>query len=63
MTMTIGDNLKRIRGDITQEELAEVVGVDRSTIAKIEKNTRTLSLSVAYEIAEYCKADLKDFFK
>ncbi len=44
---------------MTQEELAEAVGISRSAVAQIEKNFRCPSVAVANEIAKIlgCKID------
>lgn len=39
----LGKLLKLIRGDMTQQELADLLFVDRSTIAKAEKGLFTLN--------------------
>jgi putative transcriptional regulator len=41
----------RARYKLTQQDLAEMVGVSRQTIISIEKSKYTPSLSLAFEIA------------
>ena len=50
----IENNIKvfRAKHDMTQEALAEKVGVTRQTILAIEKNKYTPSLKLAFDIAE-----------
>lgn len=52
--MSIGTNLKRIRKDkgMSQQELAEAVGVTQSMIAQIERGTKALTMELGKEIAK-----------
>jgi len=49
----IGNNMKimRVKQNMTQEKLAERVGVTRQTILAIEKNKYSPSLKLAFDIA------------
>lgn len=47
---------------ITQEELAEAVGVSRQTIIAIEKGNYTPSLMLAFKIARYFNQPLEKIF-
>ena len=51
--MSIGENIKkyRIAKNLTQEELAEVVGVAQSMICQIERGTKTPTLPLGKDIA------------
>ena len=53
---------KRENNKLTQEQLAEIVGVDRTTITKIENGGRP-SVKTAQKIAEALKFDWTIFFK
>lgn len=65
--MNFGTNMKlaREKSDISQKELAGIVGVTQAMICQIEKNLRLPSVAVGYEIAkalnttvdELCKED------
>lgn len=59
----IGENTKKIRikSGLTQEELAQKVGVGRSMLAQIERGTKTLSLPLAIELADALKCSVYDF--
>ena len=61
--MNIGENTKKIRikSGLTQEELAQKVGVGRSMLAQIERGTKTLSLPLAIELADALKCSVYDF--
>lgn len=50
----------RTKRGITQAELAEIVGVSRSAIAKYEKDERTPPLSLLQKIADALKITLTD---
>lgn len=62
--MSIGENLSRIRQmrKLTQRELAQVVGVNQSMIAQVERGTKSLSLELAKQVSEVLKCDVNDFY-
>ncbi len=47
---------------ISQEELAQAVGVTRQTITSLECEKYTASLVLAYKIAQYFKLTIEDIF-
>jgi len=55
MQRTIGERIKYLREchELTQEELAAELFTTRDTIAKLETNTRRISLSTLIEAAKY----------
>lgn len=63
-TMTIQNQIKKLRlqRNVTQEELAESVGVSRQTIIAIEKGNYTPSLLLAMQLAKFYKARVEDLF-
>jgi transcriptional regulator with XRE-family HTH domain len=52
--VSLGPNLRALREkqNISQEELAQAIGVRQSTISEIERGNRTPSLPVANRLAE-----------
>lgn len=60
----VRNNLKELRAsrDVTQEELAEAVGVSRQTIIAIEKGNYVPSLLLAMRVARFFKARVEDVF-
>lgn len=52
----------RARFDITQGELAELVGVTRQTIVALEKGSYTPSLLLAMNLAEVFKLPIEEIF-
>lgn len=48
---------------MTQEKLAEAVGVTRQTIIAIEKGNYTPSVTLAIKLAQFFKKDVKDVFQ
>ncbi len=54
---------KRTELDITQQELAEAVGVTRQTIFAIEKGRYTPSVALALKIADYFDTTVEDLFQ
>lgn len=66
MAKCITNNIRRLRFDnneMTQQMLADVVGVSRQTIVAIEKDKYSPSLEVAFKIAEYFNAPLERVFQ
>jgi putative transcriptional regulator len=47
---------------LTQEKLAEIVGVRRETIIYLEKGKYNPSLKLAHDIARVLKANIEDIF-
>jgi putative transcriptional regulator len=52
----------RARLGLTQEKLAEIVGVRRETIIFLEKGKYNPSLKLAYSIARALEARIEDIF-
>lgn len=50
------------RGEMTQQELADRVGVTRQTISSIERNRYSPSLELAFRIARELDAPLEGVF-
>lgn len=66
MAKRISNNIRRLRFDadeMTQQMLANVVGVSRQTIVAIEKGKYSPSLEVAFKIAEYFDVPLDSVFQ
>jgi putative transcriptional regulator len=53
----------RTQKGLTQEELAEKVGVTRQTIIAIEKGNYTPSVLLALKLAKVFKVSIEDIFK
>lgn len=49
--MTFGTTLKRLRADLSQEQLGEAAGVSRQAIDLLEKGQRQPSLETAERLA------------
>ncbi len=58
------NNLRVLRAmkDITQEDLAQSVGVTRQTILAIENGKYDPSLELAFKIAEYFETTIEKVF-
>ena len=52
----------RARYDLTQQELANKVGVRRETIVFLEKGKYNPSLKLAYKIARVFKTSIEELF-
>ena len=50
---TLGEKIKRLRNKLTQEELAAILGVDRSTLASWEVNRREPDIATLRRIADF----------
>jgi putative transcriptional regulator len=62
----IRNNIRRLRFDrseMTQQELAEKVGVTRQTVIAIEQDKYSPSLEVAFRIARVFGAPLEEVFQ
>jgi len=55
----LGNKVKEIRKgkDISQEKLAELSGVDRSYMGRIERGEKNISLTKIYQISEALNVD------
>lgn len=59
------NNLKRLRfdkGDISQQELAENIGVSRQTIISIEKGNYVPSTLLALKLAKFFNVKVENIF-
>ena len=52
----------RTKAEVTQEELAEAVGVTRQTIIAVEKGNYTPSVLLALKIAKFFKKSVEEIF-
>ena len=48
---------------ITQQQLAEAIGVTRGTIISIEKGNYNPSLELAFRLSKYFNTDINSLFK
>jgi len=53
----------RAREDLTQEDLADAVGVSRQTINAIERGRYDPSLELAFELARFFECRIEDLFE
>lgn len=53
----------RAEKNMTQEELADKVGVTRQTIIAIEKNKYVPSLELAFKISSFFKKNISEVFE
>ena len=62
---TVKNFVKTNRNDLklTQEELADAIGVTRQTIIALEKGNYVPSLLLALKIAHFLKKPVEDIFK
>ena len=65
MSKRLSNNIRRLRfeaGEMSQQTLADKVGVTRQTIFAIEKDKYSPSLKVAFKISNVFKASLEEVF-
>lgn len=57
-----GKNVKieRIKQDLTQEQLAEIMGVGHNYIARIECGRQNMSLGKILELSQFLKTNIKN---
>jgi putative transcriptional regulator len=63
--MKLGNNIKKYRfdnGEISQQDLANAVGVTRLTIHSVETGKFNPSALLALKIARYFKVQVEDLF-
>jgi putative transcriptional regulator len=63
--MLIGNNVRKLRfnhDEMTQQQLADKVGVTRQTIVAIEKGNYSPSLELAFRIAIIFSSPLEEVF-
>ena len=61
----VDNAIRRLRleaGDMTQQQLADLVGVTRQTVNAIEGNKYSPSLEVAFRIARVFEVSLEEVF-
>lgn len=61
----LGENLKkiRIRKNVTQVEIAKILGVDRSFVSNIENGKNNPTLSTIANLAKALKVPVDELFK
>jgi putative transcriptional regulator len=52
----------RAMHNLTQEDLAEAIGITRQTVIAMEKGKYNPSLELAFKIAHYFKVKIEDVF-
>ncbi|MEI6048446.1 MAG: helix-turn-helix transcriptional regulator [Bacteroidota bacterium] len=63
--MNLGNNIRRCRfnrNEISQEALAEAIGVTRQTIHSIEKGKYIPSALLAFKIAKFFEKNVEEVF-
>lgn len=62
--ITVSNNIKELRRqlELTQEDLAEAVGISRQSIISLESGRCIPSVPVAFAIAQYFNSQIEDIF-
>ena len=66
MKQSITNNTRKLRfenGEMSQQALADAIGVTRQTVLAIEKGKYSRSLEVAFKIAETLSVSLDEVFQ
>ncbi|MDH4020885.1 MAG: helix-turn-helix transcriptional regulator [Xanthomonadales bacterium] len=66
MNPSITNNVRKLRfenGEMSQQSLADAIGVTRQTVFAIEKGKYSPSLEVAFKIAEAFSVSLDEVFQ
>ena len=60
--IAFGKRVREVRRNkgISQEKLAELVGIDRSYMGNIERGEKNITLKKVYEICDALKVDIKE---
>lgn len=64
--MPISNEIRRLRfehGEMTQAELADIIGMTRQTVIAIEQNKYAPSLEAAFKIADAFGVAVTDVFR
>ena len=63
--MSVGENIKRLRegAGLTQQELADKVGVGRTWIAQIERGAKCPSIVFSAELAQVLGCSIDELLK
>ncbi len=65
MAKVLTNNIRRLRFDrdeMTQQSLADLIGVSRQTVVAIEKGKYSPSLEVAFKIADVFNISISEVF-
>lgn len=62
--MPLRNHLKeyRVRLDVNQQQMGQLVGTSRQTISQIERGDYSPSVTLALKIAKVCNAKVEDIF-
>ena len=65
MNNTIGMNIKYLRDkhDLTQEQFAEALDIDRTTVSKVELATSGISLDLLFDMSDLLGVPVNKFFE
>jgi transcriptional regulator with XRE-family HTH domain len=57
----LGDMIKSVRKErkLTQEQLGELIGVQKSQISKLERNTKNVTIETILKVFKALKANVK----
>jgi len=65
IVMSISDNLKKIRNrrNVSQQEVADFLGIDRKTYVNWESGSADIKSSFVPKLAEFLNVDINDLFR
>lgn len=60
--MVVADRLRAIRGEVSQDEFADAIGVSKSSVSMYESGERVPRDEVKIRIAQYANKSVQDIF-
>ena len=61
-TLKIGNELKKLRGNKTQEEIADAIGISSAAIGMYERGERIPRDEIKVKLANYFNASVESIF-
>ena len=59
----LSENLKKRRGNLTQEVFARKLGISRATLTRLENCSQNTTIKTLEQISKSLKCDVGDLFK
>lgn len=63
LAAALSKNLKKRRGDLTQEAFARKLGISRATLTRLENCAQNTTLNTLEQITKALKCKVEDLFK
>jgi len=63
LSKILSENLKELRGDMTQGAYARKLGISRSTLNRLESASQNTTLKTLEQITKSLRCDISDLFR